>query len=111
MEGFFAQHVGHGASERSKGGVLQHLQLKFAVTIDEIGVSEKVHPVIDVDIEGTQQTLVLKSATLEHLLCFDFAGVAEVIYEQSAHLPSVAHLFDHDARERPAVPVSRSCFK
>src|SRR4029077_7646636 len=92
-------------------GILQHLQLKFAVAIDEVSVGEKVHPVVDVDVKRSQQTLVLKGAALEHFLGLDLAGVAEVIEQERAHLPTVAHLFDHDARKGATVPVGRSRLK
>ena len=111
VERFFAEHVRHGAAEGRKGRKLKHLQLEFAVTIDKVGVGEEVHPVIDIDIECAQQALVFESATLQHFLGFDFAGVAEVIDEQGAHLPSVTHFFDHDASDSAAVPVSGRGFE
>ena len=85
--------------------------MKFPVTIYEVRVSEEVHPVVDIDIERTQQALIFKGTTFKHLLCFYFAGVAEVIHEQSAHLPTVAHLFDHHASDGFAVPIRGSSFE
>ena len=105
VERFFAQHIRHRTPERSEGGIFQHLQLEFSVTVHEIGVSEEVHPVVDVDVECPQQSLVLKGAALEHFLRLDFAGIAEVVDQQRAHLPAVAHLLDHDAGDGAAIPV------
>jgi len=42
VEGFFAQHVRHGAAQRREGRILEHLQLELAVAIDEVGVGEEV---------------------------------------------------------------------
>ena len=73
MERLLAQHVRHGASEWRERRVLQHLQLEFSVAVDEIGVGEKVHPIVDVDIESAQQALVLKGTALQHFLRFYFS--------------------------------------
>src|SRR5579862_4895925 len=57
VECFFAQHVRHGATQGRERGILQHLQLKLAITVHEIGVGEKIHPVVDVNVESAQQAL------------------------------------------------------
>src|SRR5579864_399418 len=108
---FFAQHVRHRAAERRESRVFQHLQLKLSVTVNEIRVREKIHPVVDVNVEGTEQALVLERTTFEHLLRLDFSGVSEVVHQQSAHLPAMAHFLDHHARDGAAVPVGGSGFK
>ena len=105
VEGFFAQHVGHGAPQGREARILQHLQLELAVAVDEVGVSEEVHPVVDVDVECAEQALVLKGTPLQHLLCFNFARISEVIDQERTHLPAMAHLLDHDPRNRTPVPV------
>jgi len=111
VEGFFPQHVRHGAAERGKGRVLQHLQLELAVAIDKVGVGEEIHPVVDIDVESAEQTFVFEGTALKHLLGFNFAGVAKVIEQERAHLPAVTHFFDHDPRERAAIPVSGRGFE
>ena len=108
MERFFAQHIRHGAAERSERGILQHLQLKLSIAVDEVGVSEEIHPVINIDVECAEQPLVIEGAALEHLLGFDLARITKVIHQQRAHLPTVAHLFNHHAGERAPIPVGRS---
>src|SRR5262249_3610739 len=106
VEGLFTQHVAHGAAQRSEGRVLEHLQLKFAVAIDEVGEGEKVQPVIALLIERSQQALVLIGFALQHLLRFHLAGGAEVLDQQRTHLPTVAHLLDHHPRKRGAVVIA-----
>src|SRR3989442_1804205 len=111
VKSFLAQHVRHRASERREGRVFQHLQLKFSVTIDKIRIGKKIHPIINVNVERSQQAFVLESAPLQHFLGFDFAGIAKMFDEQCAHLPAVAHLLDHDTGDCAAIPVGRRGFK
>ncbi len=69
---------------------------------------KKVHPVVDLDVEGAEEALILEGTTLQHFLRFDLARISEVVDQQCAHLPTVAHFFDHDARDGPAVPIRGS---
>src|SRR5262249_32300191 len=48
---------------------------------------------------------------LQHLLGFDLPGVAEKLDQQRAHLPAVAHLFDHDPGQRRAVIIAGRALK
>src|SRR5260370_17846952 len=91
--------------------MLTHLKLEFAVAVHEIGIREKVQPVIHVDVERSEQTLVFKCPALQHFLRFDLARRTEEVDEQRAHLPPVAHLFDHDAGNRTAIIFRRRGFK
>ncbi len=52
-----------------------------------------------------------KRPAFQHLLRFHFARIAEVVDQQSAHLPAVPHLFDHHPGDGPAIPVSRRALK
>ena len=105
MEGFLAEHIGGRAAERGERRILQHLELELAVAVDEIRVGEEVEPVVNLNVEGAEQAFVFEGAALQHLLRLDFSGGAEKVDEQGAHLPAVAHFFDHDAGKGAAVPV------
>src|ERR1039457_3347983 len=111
VERFLAQHVRGRASERRKRGILQHLKLEFPVAVYEVGVGEEVQPVIDFDVESAEQALVFEGAALQHLLGFHLAGRPEEVDEQGAHLPTVAHLFDHDAGDGAAIVFRGRGFK
>ena len=111
VERLFAQHVAHGAAHRRKGGIFQHLQLEFAVAVNEIGVGKKIEPVVNRLVERAQQALALKGAALQHLLRFHFAGVAKVFDKQRAHLPAMAHLFDHHPGQGAPVVIRGRRFK
>jgi len=102
VEGLFLEHGNHGLRERGEAGVAEHGELVFAVAVDEIGVDEEVKPVVDVLIEGAEESLLVEGAAFEHFLCFDAAAVAEVIHQEMTHLPAVAHFFGDDAAERLA---------
>ena len=108
VECLFAQHVRHRAAQGRECRVLQHLQLELAIAVHKIGVGEEVHPVVDIDVERAQQSLVLEGAALQHLLRFHFSRIAKMIHQQSAHLPPVTHLFDHHARDGAAIPIRGS---
>ena len=100
--------------DRPSGAKAEYLNIcnwNFAVAVHEVGVGEEVHPVIDVNIEGAQQTLILEGPSLQHLLRLDLAGVSEVVHQQRAHLPAVAHFLDHHPGDGTAVPVSGSAFE
>jgi len=108
VEGLFLKHGNHGLRERGEAGVAEHRELVFAVAVDEIGVDEEVKPVVDVLIEGAEESLLVEGAAFEHFLCFDAAAVAEVIHQEMTHLPAVAHFFGDDAAERlPVVFAGR----
>ena len=85
--------------------------MEFAVAVDEIGVGEEVHPIVDVNVESAEQTFVFECPALKHLLRFNFAGVTEVLHQQRAHLPAVTHFLDHHAGNGTAVPVCGSSFE
>src|SRR6266849_3077705 len=103
VKGFFLEHGNHGLRERGEAGIAEHGELVFAVAIDEIGVDEKVEPVVDVLIEGAEEALLIEGAALQHFLGFDAAAVPEVVHQEMAHLPAVAHFFGDDAAEGLAV--------
>src|ERR1700691_1136637 len=110
VKGFFPQHVRGRASERRKGRILEHLELELTIAVYKIGVGKKVEPVVHVNVEGSQQTFVLKRPPLQHLLRLDFARRSEEVDEQSAHLPAMTHLLDHDAGDRATIPLrGRGC--
>src|SRR6202521_3677088 len=103
MKGLFLQHGDHRLRKWREARITQHGELVLTVTIDEIGISKKVEPVVDVLIERTEEAFLIESAALQHLLRFDAPAVAEVIHQQVAHLPAMAHFFRDNAAQR--VPV------
>src|SRR5881409_3288758 len=48
---------------------------------------------------------------VEHLLCFNFARITEVLDQEGAHLPAVTHLLDHDTGDCAAIPIRGSRFE
>src|SRR2546427_10696954 len=82
VERFLAQHRDHRLRHRGKSRVTQHGKLELAVAIDEIGVGEEVEPVVDVLVEGPEQTLLIKRPPLQHLLRLDAPAVAEMVDQQ-----------------------------
>src|SRR5215471_8711859 len=111
VEGFLLEHGDHGLRQRRKAGVAEHSELELSVAIDEICVGEEVEPVIDILVEGTEQAPLLERAPLEHLLRFDAPAVTEMVDQQVAHLPAVAHLLCHNAAERLPVVLRGSGLK
>ena len=107
VEALLAQHRSHRARERREARRREHVELELAVAVDELGVREEVDPVVDVDVEGPEQAVVLPGAALEELARLDLPGLAEVVDEQVAHLPAVAHLLDHDPAGAVGVVVRR----
>src|ERR1700752_2681134 len=103
VERFLAQHRIHGLRKRLEARIAQHRELKFSVPIYKSGVGEEIEPIVDDLIKRAQQTLLFESAPLEHLLRLHFAAVTEMVDQQVAHLPAVAHFLGHDAAERLAV--------
>jgi hypothetical protein len=97
----------HRPGERREGRGREHVELELAVAVDELGVGEEVHPVVDVDVERSEEPAVLPGAPLEELAGLDPARIAEVIDEEVAHLPSMAHLLDHDAADALRVVLGR----
>ena len=81
MEGLFLEHGNHGLGERRESGIAKHSELILAVAINEVRIDEEVEPIVDVLIEGTEQTLLIEGAALEHFLSFDATGIAEMIHE------------------------------
>ena len=97
-----------GPIERASGanaGGREHVELELPVAVDELGVREEVDPVVHVHVEGAEQPVVLPGAALEELARLDLPGLAEVVDEQVAHLPAVAHLLDHDPADAVGVVV------
>ena len=90
-----------GAKRRGR----EHVELELAVAVHELGVGEEVDPVVHVHVEGAEQAVVLPGAPLEQLARLDLARLAEVVDEQVAHLPAVAHLLDHDPADALGVVV------
>ena len=80
-----------------KARIAQHGELVFAVTIYEVGVDEKVEPVVYILIERAEQPFLVERPALQHFLRFNAAAVSKVIHQQMAHLPAVAHFFGDDA--------------
>src|SRR3984893_16300444 len=105
VERFLAQHIRHGPAQRREGGIFEHLQLELAVAIHEVGIREKIHPVVHVDIERTQQAFVLKRSSLQHFLSLNLARITEVIDQQRTHLPAMTHFLDHDPSDGAAIPI------
>ena len=105
VEALLAEHRPHRAGERREARRREHVELELAVPVDELGVGEEVDPVVHVDVEGAEQPAVLPGAPLEELARLDLSGFAEVVDEQVAHLPAVAHLLDHDAADAVGVVV------
>src|SRR6185437_8611103 len=106
MEGLLAQHRIHGLGERLEAGIAEHGELEFTVAVHEIGVREEIEPVADFLIEGAEEAARFKGAALEHFLRLDAAAVAEMVDEEVAHLPAVAHFLGDHAAEGFAVVLA-----
>jgi hypothetical protein len=93
MKVFLFQHRRDAFGQRREGRMAQHRQLILAITVDELGVGEEVEPVVYRRVKRIQEPVTTERSPFQKFSRFEFSRIAEVVDEQVAHLPAVAHFF------------------
>src|SRR5258708_19317929 len=102
MEAFFLQHRRDAARERREAAAGEHGELVFADAVAPVVPGEDVDPVQSY-VEHLEQRLAARRAPLEERARGGATLVAEMRDEEVRHLPAVARLLGHVAREAHAI--------
>lgn len=93
------EHGPHATRQWGKPGMMEHSELVLSIPVYKSGVGEKIEPVIDRLIEGSEEAIPFKGPPLQELSGLQLSGIAEMGNQEVAHLPFVAHLAVHDPEE------------
>ena len=92
---FFGQHEAAGTRQRIETRFCQCAQLKFAVTVGEVGKHVERQPVRRFFIEGFKNARIVLIAGITVQQCFGFLATiaAKIFMQQVNHRPQMTALF------------------